>query len=128
MGNNDECINFMKESLSLCIRSCGAQSRQAGVKYYEMAIRELKAGKKKEALDNFQKARVNMESHQNTVGKYSILLMKLAELYLNNGKIDDCIEHSSKAIRSFDDNEKKSGNKIYEKHKIKAFEILSRAY
>jgi hypothetical protein len=34
IGNGEESINFMKESLSKCIRICGAQSKQAGVKYY----------------------------------------------------------------------------------------------
>jgi len=38
-GNGEESINFMKESLSKCIRVCGAQSKQAGAKYYELGER-----------------------------------------------------------------------------------------
>lgn len=40
----------MKESLSRCIRACGAQSKLTGQKYYELGERELKVGRKKEAL------------------------------------------------------------------------------
>jgi hypothetical protein len=49
-GNYEESINFMKEALSKTIRTCGTQSRGAGNKYYELGDRELKAGRKKEAL------------------------------------------------------------------------------
>jgi hypothetical protein len=60
LGNGEESINFMKESLSKCIRVCGNQSKIAGAKYYELGERELKVGHKKEALDNFMKAKANM--------------------------------------------------------------------
>jgi hypothetical protein len=33
-GNYEESINFMKESLSKTLRTCGSQSRRAGNKYY----------------------------------------------------------------------------------------------
>ena len=33
-GNNEESINYMKESLSICLRACGSQSKQVGNKYY----------------------------------------------------------------------------------------------
>jgi hypothetical protein len=33
-GSGEESVNFMKESLSRCIRACGAGSKQAGSKYY----------------------------------------------------------------------------------------------
>lgn len=77
----------MKESLSRCIRVCGAQSKEAGAKYYELGERELKVGHKKSALENFSKAKINMESHQNQSIKYPQLLMRLSALHLNNGNI-----------------------------------------
>ena len=39
LGDGEESINFMKESLSRCIRVCGAQSKEAGAKYYELGER-----------------------------------------------------------------------------------------
>lgn len=92
----------MKESLNNCVKICGAQSRQAGSKYYELGERQLKVGHKKEALDNFIKAKVNMESNQNQSLKYPQLLMRLAALHLNNGNIDNSIEGSLQAIRQFE--------------------------
>ena len=38
-GNNEECINFMKEALSKTIRTCGSQSKRTGNKYYELGER-----------------------------------------------------------------------------------------
>ena len=39
IGNGEESINFMKESLSRCIRISGVQSKSAGSKYYELGER-----------------------------------------------------------------------------------------
>lgn len=59
-GNGEESVNFMKEALSRCIRVCGAQSKAAGNKYYELGEKELKAGRKREAMESFNKSRQNM--------------------------------------------------------------------
>lgn len=92
----------MKEALSRCIRVCGAQSKTAGAKYYELGERELKCGHKREALDNFSKARQNMETNKNQTIKYPQLLLRLASLQLNSGNIEGCIEGSLQAIRQFE--------------------------
>ena len=77
----------MKQALSKTIRNCGAQSIRAGNKYYELGERELKAGRKKEALDSFGKAKANMLANKNETIKYPLLLMRLASLHLNSGDI-----------------------------------------
>lgn len=77
----------MKEALSKTIRACGTQSRKAGIKYYELGERELKAGRKKEALDNFNKAKMNMLTNKNSTIKFPLLLMRIASLHLNSGNI-----------------------------------------
>jgi len=50
-------IKYMKESLNICIKFWGPSASQAGLKQYELADRFLRAGRKKEALDNFFKAK-----------------------------------------------------------------------
>lgn len=56
----------MKESLATCIRSCGGVgSKIAGEKYFDLGEKELRAGRKKESLDNFNKAKANMENNNN---------------------------------------------------------------
>lgn len=87
-------------------------------------------GHKKEALDNFSKAKANMESNQNQSIKYPQLLMRLAALQLNSGSVEACIEGALQAIRQFEEYDKHSGSNgmLTEGYKIKTFEILSRAY
>jgi hypothetical protein len=113
----------MKESLNRCIRVCGTQAKLAGAKYYELGERELKVGHKKEALDNFSKAKANMESNQNQSIKYPQLLMRLAALNLNSGSIEACIEGSLQAIKQFEEYDKRSGSAgmLTEGYKIKTF-------
>ena len=60
LGSGEESINYMKESLSRCLKNTGPHSTHAANKYYELGERELKAGRKGEALDNFHKAKTNM--------------------------------------------------------------------
>lgn len=98
-GNAEESINYMKEALSKTIKNCGHQSRQAGSRYYELGERQLKAGDKKSALDNFTKAKANMLANESTSINYPLLLMRMASLELNNGKTDSCIETSLQAIK-----------------------------
>jgi hypothetical protein len=81
----------MKEALSRSIRAAGAQSKATGSKYYELGERELKAGHKREALDNFNKARQNMEANKNKTIKYPQLLLRLASLHLNSGNVEACV-------------------------------------
>jgi hypothetical protein len=47
----------MKESLNICNKFWGANSSQTGLKQYELADRFLRAGKKKDALECFFKAK-----------------------------------------------------------------------
>lgn len=82
----------MKEALSKTIKCCGTQSRKAGTKYYELGERELRAGRKKEALENFNKAKANMVANKNSSIKYPMLLMRVSSLHLNSGNIEACIE------------------------------------
>lgn len=82
----------MKEALSKTVRTCGAHSKAAGNKFFELADRELKAGRKKEALDNYLKAKLNMETNKTETIKYPLALMRIASLRLNCGDIDACIE------------------------------------
>ena len=119
----------MKEALSKTIRSCGVQSRRAGNKYYELGERELKAGRKKEALDSFSKAKANMLANKNATIKYPLLLMRLASLHLNSGDIEGCIEGALDSIKQFDEYDKNSGApSLTEGYKIKTYEVLARAY
>ena len=112
----------MKESLSKTIRSCGVQSRRAGNKYYELGERELKAGRKKEALDSFSKAKANMLANKNSTIKYPLLLMRLASLHLNSGDIEGCIEGALDSIKQFDEYDKNSGTpSLTEGYKIKTY-------
>lgn len=60
LGINEDMIRYMKESLTICVKFWGSNSIQAGLKQYELADRYLRAGKKKESLDNFYKAKDNM--------------------------------------------------------------------
>jgi hypothetical protein len=62
-GNTEESINYMKEALVKTIKNCGSQSNQAGSRYYELGERQLKAGNKKSALENFMKAMANMQAN-----------------------------------------------------------------
>ena len=130
LGSGEESINYMKESLSRCLRNTGPHSTHAAGKYYELGERELKAGRKREALDNFHKAKTNMESHQLKTLKYPQLLMRLAALHLNNGHLEHCNETAMSAVREFEEYESKSGGGpgATDTYKVKTFEVLSRAY
>lgn len=87
-------------------------------------------GRKREALENFSKAKLNMEANKNTGLKYPQLLMRLASLHLNSGNVEGCIEGCMEAIKHFEEYDKRSGSAglITEGYKIKTFEVQSRAY
>ena len=59
---------------------------------------------------------------QMTIPEYGVILLKLSILYLNFGKISDCVAHSLEALKIFDTN---GGS---EEDEIETFEILARAY
>ena len=64
-----------------------------------------------------------LENHkQNSIPEYGIILLKLSLLYLNFGKIGDCVGSALEALKIIDTN---GGN---EEHEIQTFEILGRAY
>lgn len=77
----------MKESLSRCIRVCGPQSKHTGIKYFDLGERELKAGRKKEALESFLKAKSNMEANKIQTVKYPQLMLRVAAVQLNCGNV-----------------------------------------
>lgn len=51
----------MKQALTTCIRSTGTHTEKSGSQYFKLAEKQLKYGEKKEAIDNFYKAKLNME-------------------------------------------------------------------
>jgi hypothetical protein len=57
LGVNEEMIKYMKDSLTICVKFWGDSSIQTGLKQYELADRYLRAGKKKESLESFYKAK-----------------------------------------------------------------------
>lgn len=60
LGSTDDMLKYMKDSLTICTKFWGNNSIQAGLKQYELADRYLKAGKKKESIEYFTKAKDNM--------------------------------------------------------------------
>ena len=53
-------------------------------------------------MDNFNKAKIGMESNKTQSTKYPQLLMRTAALHLNSGNIDSTIENGIAAIKSYD--------------------------
>ena len=64
IGNLDESINYAKQSLVTCIKSGTRTAKLMGEKCYNLAEKELKAGYKVEAFENFNKAKANMENQE----------------------------------------------------------------
>jgi hypothetical protein len=91
---------------------------------YILGDQYLKAGMKKDALDNLQKAKAVMEkSKEQENSNYPLVLRKLASLELNNGSTDNCIRLARDALRNA---QKIPTNREGETMKI--FEVLCRAY
>lgn len=74
----------MKESLAVCIRNGGLAGKKIGDKYFTLADTEMRKADWQNSLDNFMKAKANMENLKNTEKfQYPLTLMKISQLYLN---------------------------------------------
>jgi hypothetical protein len=82
-GTIDESIKLIKESLAICLKNGAGINKKTGYKYYALAEKELRAGRKSESFENFTKAKNIMESFKDQSIKYPITLIKLSSLYLN---------------------------------------------
>lgn len=77
----DDSINFLKEGLAVCIRNGGLAGKKIGDKYFALADAEMKKADWQNSLDNFIKAKANMENIKNTEQfKYPLTLMKISQL------------------------------------------------
>jgi len=56
-GTIDESIKLIKESLAMCIKNGAGINKKTGYKYYALAEKELRAGRKNDSLENFTKAK-----------------------------------------------------------------------
>lgn len=80
----DDGINFLKESLAVCVRNGGLVGRKVGERYFALAEAEMRVGRWEDSMDNFAKAKGSMESCGNVENvKYPLTLMKLSQLKLN---------------------------------------------
>jgi hypothetical protein len=91
LGSNDDMLRYMKDSLTICTKFWGSNSILVGLKQYELADRYLRAGKKKESIDCFCKARENMEANKTKTNKHGLSLMKLASIYLSDLEYEKAI-------------------------------------
>lgn len=127
---NEDMLKYMKESLTVCIKFWGPDSSQAGLKQYELADRYLRAGKKKESVEFFFKAKENFELNKTMTNKHGLSLIKLASIYLSDLDYDKATDFAQQSIKSFEEYERKiKSSGIYnEPYKIKSYEILGRVY
>lgn len=69
-----------------------------------LAEKQLRAGYKADAMQNFNKAKTNMEQQESPMNRsdlYPVVLMNLALLNLNAGQVDKCIEYGIQAEKNF---------------------------
>ena len=84
-------------------------------------------------MENFIKAKANMENYNDQSIKYPMTLMKLGSLYLNSSDFQNCIIYSKNAVDKFEELEKNSKSVLnvkgkYDQYCIKAIEIMTRAF
>ena len=56
----------MKESLAVSIRNGGLAGKKIGEKYFAVADMEMRKGAWQDSMDNFLKAKNNMQNSNNT--------------------------------------------------------------
>ncbi len=77
--------------------------KKVGERYFALAEAEMRAGKWQESMENFAKAKGNMESCGNTEQvKYPLTLMKLSQLKLNACEFEACLACAKLGVESFE--------------------------
>ena len=105
IGNYVEAVKLAKSSLVNSIKLLGASALPTADKHYQLGNIFFKIGKKEEALKEYLKTKQILADHnQTTIPEYAVILLKLTLLYLNFGKIGDCVGCGLQALKIFDAN------------------------
>ena len=84
LGANEDMIKFMKDSLTISVKFWGLNSLKTGLKQYELGDRYLRCGRKKEAVEQFTRAKDNLEQNKARTNKLGLIYMKLASVCLSD--------------------------------------------
>jgi tetratricopeptide (TPR) repeat protein len=99
----DEAINLAKSSLVNTIKIVGADGLPASEKFFQLGNCYFKAGKKQEALTNYLKTKDVLASNKRThTREFGVVLLKLAILELNFGKISQAIDYGLDCLGIFE--------------------------
>ena len=122
-GHFDQAVELARLSLTQTGKVVGAQQLPVADKHYQLGNIYFKMGRKEEALKEYSRTRDVLTAHGQTgIAEYATILLKLALLCLNFGKVPECLDHSLEAIRIF---EEVQGS---EEDQVSTFEMLSRCY
>ena len=87
------------------IKLLGYNNLAVADKHYQLGNIYYQIGKKEETIREYTKTKEILESHkQNSIPEYGIILLKLSLLYLNFGKIGDCVSSALEALKIIDTN------------------------
>ena len=95
-----------------------------------MADKLLRAHRKREAADLFNKSIENMQKNKTKTNKLGLAHLKLASICLSDLEYQRAIMLSRQSLLAFEDYEKATGSIgfLNEPHKVKAYELLARVF
>lgn len=87
------------------IKLFGTNALPTADKHYQLGNIFFKVSRKEDALKEYIRTKQILESHNQTgIPEYGVILLKLSILYLNFGKISDCVGSALEALKIFDTN------------------------
>ncbi len=103
LGKYEEAIQLAKLSLKNISKVLGSNELPVADKHYQLGNIYFKMGRKDESLKEYTKTKEILTLHnQAHISEYAIILLKLSVLYLNFGKVSDCVNSSLEALNIFE--------------------------
>jgi tetratricopeptide (TPR) repeat protein len=87
-GQYDHSVSLARMSLKNIMKVSGPSALPVADKHYQLGNIYFKMGKKEEALKEYSRTKDILQAHNQThIPEHGVILLKLAVLYLNFGKI-----------------------------------------
>lgn len=106
VGQYEQATQLAKLSLKNIMQVAGITELPVADKHYQLGNIYFKMGRKEDALREYNKTKEILMIHQQTqISEFAVILLKLAVLFLNFGKITEAVNHSLEALKIFDGNQ-----------------------
>lgn len=103
VGKYEQAIQLAKSSLVNIVKVLGATALPVADKHYQLGNIYFKLSRKEDALKEYIRTHQILLAHAQTqIPEYGIILLKLALLNLNFGKVADCVNGSLEALKVFE--------------------------